>query len=236
MPHDSEIERLTDVYRGYATDGRVAERQSLANRGNRMLLHERWATITHLLKSVGWVPLGDRRILDAGCGGGGELARLVNLGANPKRCCGVDLMSDRIDEARRRYPLVDFRVGNVEKLDFPEAEFDLVFISMVLSSILDDSLRRAIANEVVRVLKPGGAILWYDFRYPSPTNRHVRPVSRRELGTLFPGLSGSLRSITLMPPLARRLGPTTRIAYPLAASIPALRSHLVGLLVKPAEK
>lgn len=233
MPSDREIERLKDAYRGYAADGRVADRQSLTNRGNRMILQERWAVISGLLKSIGWVPLGDRRILDVGTGGGGELARLISLGANPKRCCGVDLMAERIEEARRLYPLIDFRVGNAEELDFPAAEFDLVFMSTVLSSILDDSLRLAIAHEVARVLKPGGALLWYDLRYPSPANRDVRPVSRRELRRLFPGLGGSLRSVTLLPPLARRLGGTTTTVYRILASIPVLRSHLIGLLVKP---
>lgn len=232
MPSDREIERLKDFYRDYAADGRATARQSLTRTGNRAILQERWAVISDLLGSIGWIPLGDRRILDVGTGGGGELARLIGLGANPERCCGVDLMAERIEEARRLYPSIDFRVGNAEKLDFPDAEFDLVFVSTVFSSILDESLRHAIAQEIDRVLRPRGAVLWYDFRYPSPINRNVRPISRRALRRLFPRFGGTVRSVTLIPPLARRLGSITAAAYPRLASIPILRSHLVGLLLK----
>jgi len=39
--------------------------------------------------------------------------------------------------------------------------------------------------------------------------------------------------VTLLPPLARRLGPATPLAYPVLAALPPLRSHLIGLLRKP---
>ncbi len=230
MSSDQEIERLTEVYRSYATDKRTIERHSEANRGNQMMAEERWCTIRQLLTSRGWLPLGNRRILDVGTGGGGDLAMLVKLGANPALCSGTDLMPDRVEAARRRYPTFDFRVGNAEKLDYADGEFDIVVLSTVFSSILEHSLRRAIALEVDRVLKPGGAVLWYDIRYPSLLNRNIRPVSRRELRVLFPRLKVSLRTVTLLPPLARRLSGAISILYPALARIPILRSHLIGLM------
>jgi ubiquinone/menaquinone biosynthesis C-methylase UbiE len=158
---------------------------------------------------------------------------VISLGANPALCYGVDLMAERVEEARRLHPTINFRTGNAERLDFPADEFDLVVLSTLISSILDDSMRHAIAVEAERVLKPGGAVLWYDIRYPSPTNRNVRRVSRREVHGLFPRLHVSLRTVTLLPPLARRLGWVTPILYPTLASVPVLRSHLVGLIIKP---
>jgi len=38
---------------------------------------------------------------------------------------------------------------------------------------------------------------------------------------------------TLIPPIARRLGPTTPVLYPILESIPFLRSHLIGRLRCP---
>lgn len=101
-------------------------------------------------------------------------------------------------------------------------------------SILDDQLAASLAIEVDRVLKSGGAILWYDVRLNNPSNPHTRPIGRRELGVLFPGYALHLHSLTLLPPLARRLGRLTAVLYPALAALPPLRSHLFGLLVKPA--
>ena len=235
MRGKNELQRITKVYRGYATDSALEERLSLTNPGNRMIIRERWQAITAHLASNGWLPLVDRRVLDVGCGFGGELAQLFALGADPALCCGVDLMPERIQEARKRYPAADFRVGNAEMLNFDDNRFDLVVLSTVLSSVLDPTMRVTIAREVARVLKAGGAVLWYDIRYPSPANPHVRPVSRRNLRLLFPRFRLSLRSITLLPPVARRLRGAA-LLYPALAAVPLLRSHLVGLIVKPGAR
>jgi hypothetical protein len=90
-----------------------------------------------------------------------------------------------------------------------------------------------VAREACRVLKPGGAVLWYDFRYNNPWNPHVRGITRQQIHQLFPGLEMDLRTITLLPPLARHLGRMTPILYPLLAAIPPLRTHYLGLLIKP---
>jgi hypothetical protein len=83
-------------------------------------------------------------------------------------------------------------------------------------------------------MRPGGGLLWYDFRYDNPANANVRGVTERRVRELFPGLDGRLYSVTVLPPLVRRLGPLTSIAYPVLSKAPALRSHLMGLLRKPA--
>lgn len=103
----------------------------------------------------------------------------------------------------------------------------------VFSSILDASMARNVAAEIERVMKPGGGLLWYDVRYDSVSNPNVKAVTRRRIAELFPDLHGRLRTATLLPPLARRLGQATSAAYPALAMMPPLRSHLVGFLRKP---
>jgi hypothetical protein len=103
----------------------------------------------------------------------------------------------------------------------------------VFSSIFDTSMAANVAGEIERVLRPGGALLWYDFRYDNPSNRDVHGVRELEVRRLFPGLDGRLLGLTLLPPLARRLGPMTAVAYPILSRLPPLRSHLLGLLQKP---
>jgi hypothetical protein len=90
-----------------------------------------------------------------------------------------------------------------------------------------------VASEVRRVLRPGGALLWYDFRVGNPWNPHVRAMSRRSIRALFPGWRGSFRLVTLLPPLARRLGSLTPVFYPVLGTLPPLRTHWAGLLERP---
>ena len=163
-----------------------------------------------------------------------ELAWLGELGAAHSQLVGVDLLPDRVAAAKREHPDIEFHVGNAEHLEFPDASFDMVMAFTVFSSIFDESMARNIAAEIVRVMRPGGALLWYDVRYDSVSNKNVHAVKATRLHSLFPTLHGELVKVTLLPPLARRLGPLTRLAYPVLTRVPPLRSHLLGLLRKPA--
>jgi len=226
----SETERIARAYQDLAL--RAGARWDQSNPGNRAILAERRRFTTRLLGRAGWLPLGERRILEVGSGGGSELAWLQELGAAPNRLCGIDLLPDRVAQAQRTYPEIEFRQGNAERLEFPDSTFDLVLALTVFSSIFDESMARNVAREIARVMKPGGALFWYDVRYDSVSNPNVHAVRRSRVRALFGDLTGQLSSITLAPPLARRLGPLTGLAYPALALIPPLRSHLIGLLRK----
>jgi ubiquinone/menaquinone biosynthesis C-methylase UbiE len=228
----TEAERIAKAYS--ELESKAGSRYDLRNRGNQLVLAERRDMTKAILGRAGWVPLGERRVLDVGCGTGSELAWMLELGADVSRLVGVDLLPDRVSAARYAYPRLDFRAGNAEHLDFPAASFDMVMTFTVFSSILDESMAANVAGEITRVLRPGGGLLWYDFRYDSPANRNVRGVTERRVRDLFPGLEGKLSSVTVLPPVVRRLGPITSAAYPALARVPPLRSHLIGLLRKPA--
>ncbi|TME03082.1 MAG: class I SAM-dependent methyltransferase [Chloroflexi bacterium] len=228
----TEAERIAKAYR--ELESVAAARYDLRNRGNQEVLAERRTLTRSLLDRGGWIPFGERRVLEVGCGTGSELAWLLTLGAAPDHLTGVDLLPDRITAARYAYPQFEFHVGNAERLDFAESTFDMVMAITVFSSILDRSMAAGVASEIVRVLRPGGGLLWYDFRYNSPANVNVRGVTARRVRELFPQLDGRLHTVTVIPPLVRRLGPLTPIAYPVLALAPPLRSHLLGVLNKPA--
>ena len=229
-----EIERIARAYRGYEEASLATKRWSLANRGNRAALDERQRVIGKMLAARGWLPLGSRRVLEVGCGTGAELARLLEFGAEPRSLVGVDLLAERVAAAKVAFPALDLRVANAERLEFSDREFDLIVAMTLFSSIRDADMARNVAGEIQRVLKPGGAVLWYDFRYDNPRNPNVHGMSEATVRSLLPALSGRLAAVTLLPPLARRLGPLTRALYPALASARPLRTHLVGLLSKDA--
>jgi ubiquinone/menaquinone biosynthesis C-methylase UbiE len=182
------------------------------------------------LTSAGALPLAGRRILDAGCGDGQNLIDLETWGARQERLAGFDLVSERVERAQERLPEADIRFGDAADLPWEDEGFDVVFQSMMFSSILDDSMRAAAAGEMGRVLRPGGVVLWYDFFTDNPRNPNVRGVRKRELRKLFPGFDLRWRRVTLAPPLIRLLAPR---AWPVAAALQGLKlldTHAVAVL------
>jgi SAM-dependent methyltransferase len=224
----SELERIRRVYEQYdADEARTARYDEPRNLG---MVVERWRVIARLLEQAGGVSLCDQRVLELGCGRGDNVDWLLALGADPHLLVGADLLPDRTAAARGLYPDIAFACADGTSLPFPEGTFDVVLLFTVISSILDGAVSRAVAADVARVLRPAGAVVWYDLRVDNPRNRHVRGVDRRELVNLFPGFRLCGRSLTLAPPLARRLGSAFGWAYPILAALPPLRTHYAAVL------
>ncbi|MGH8013772.1 MAG: class I SAM-dependent methyltransferase, partial [Candidatus Binataceae bacterium] len=118
------------------------------------------------------------------------------------------------------------------RLDYADATFDVVIMSLVLSLILDPELRRQIAIETMRVMKPGGIVMWYDYRYKPPKLK-VHPMRIDEIGELFTGCDLQLRSLTAMPPV-RRLARYSWILCELIGKLAPLRTHYIGAIRKRA--
>ena len=120
---------------------------------------------------------------------------------------GIDLDEERIQKAKERIPQADLQIGNAAELPWLDQSFDIVLQSTLFTSILDPHLKKTAAEEMRRVVKRSGMILWYDFFCDNPWNPNVRGISKRELKTLFPDFLITFQRITLAAPLARRLAP-----------------------------
>ncbi len=96
------------------------------------------------------------RVLEVGCGTGGDLFRFTKAGA---RAIGVDLSMTSLALVRRRFDLVGqpacVTLADAESLPFPDGSFDLVYSWGVLHHAPDPA--RAI-REVHRVLIDGGLV------------------------------------------------------------------------------
>jgi len=228
----SEVERLRRVYYDYAERGLGATKWSAANPGNQAIERERRHQTEQWLRRAGLLPLTDKRILDVGCGAGKALAEFEVWGAKPDHLFGVDLLPDRIRQAQEQFPALSFQPANAERLPFPNQSFDLVLAFTVFSSILEPQMARNVRGQIQRVLRRGGGVLWYDFCLNNPFNPQVRGISRRGVQRLFSRFDCCLESLTLLPPLARRLGFLTPWLYPALAAFPFLRTHYLGLLIK----
>ncbi len=177
-------------------------------------------------------PLDARAIADIGCGAGSWLLEFAQWGADPAQMAGMDLDEGRIFRARRRLPSADLRCGDAQHLPWPDCSFDLVSQFTLFTSILSASMKSRIAAEMIRVLKPEGAILWYDFRFNNPGNPNVRGIDAAEIRSLFSGCGVTLQKVTLAPPLARRIVPVSWTAALLLEQAPFLRTHYFGVIRK----
>jgi SAM-dependent methyltransferase len=161
--------------------------------------------------------------------GGGNLLDLLRLGLMPAHLTGVELLPERLAAARAALPEgVTLLAGDASAAPVEPLSQDLVLQSTVFSSILDDALQQRVADAMWRWLKPGGAIVWYDFTVNNPRNPDVRGVPLRRVQALFPQGRFTARRVTLAPPLARALP----AAYGLLNALPWLRTHRLVLIEK----
>src|SRR6266850_3112173 len=142
METRSEVDRITEVYRQYGERGWGKTKWAITNRGNQVIRQERERKLKELLERVGFLPLGNRRILDAGCGTGEILAAFEGWGAARENLFGVDLLAERIRRAQANFPELTFQKANAEALPFASGSFDLVLLFTVFSSILDKQMAR----------------------------------------------------------------------------------------------
>ena len=94
----------------------------------------------------------------------------------------------------------------------------------MFTSVLDEAVKANLAGEMLRVLRPGGMILWYDF-WLNPTNPQTEGIKPSEIRRLFPGCDFEFRRITLAPPLARRLVPVSWVVAFLLEKLRVFNSH-----------
>jgi SAM-dependent methyltransferase len=210
-----------------------ADRYSAALPAPLVLRQSRERAVLAALRRAGMVPLAGREILDVGCGGGQWLADFETWGADRARLAGIDLIPGRVEAARARLtPGADVRQGDAGELPWPDGRFDVVLQSMLFSSVLEASMRTAIAGEMMRVLAPGGVIVWNDFFVDNPRNRAVRGVRRAEIASLFPGFRVDRRRITLAAPIARRLAPRSELAAIVLEALRVLNTHYLCVLTR----
>jgi ubiquinone/menaquinone biosynthesis C-methylase UbiE len=192
--------------------------------------HER--IVLECLRRAGLAPLSGRRVLDVGCGHGDWLAVFESFGARREDLAGVELGSDRALQTANRLKGADVRAGDATSLPWDDRSFDVLFQRMMFTSILDPEARRAAAREMMRVARPGGAMIWIDF-FINPRNPHVRPLGKADVRALFPNWRATFYRTTLAPPLSRRLA---RLSWSLARAIEQLRvfnTFYVALLQSP---
>ena len=119
---------------------------------------------------------GDK-VLDVGCGTGNLILTAKSYVGTSGSLYGIDASPEMIELARKKAKRSGseavFDVGLIEKIAYPDANFDVVISRLVIHHLPDDLKRQGFA-EIFRVLKPGGLFCMADFNPPTnPVLAHV---------------------------------------------------------------
>ena len=169
------------------------------------------------------------KFIEIGAGEGANIDFFRSLGIKDENIVAAELLPERAATLREKYPKITVSEGDALHLNF-ENYFDSVFQSLVFTSILDDDFKKSLAHKMWDMLKPGGIILWYDFKFNNPANKDVKGVTKAEIKQLFPSVNEiAFYNVTLAPPVGRRVGSM----YEFVNSVfPFLRTHLIAVIKK----
>ena len=105
-------------------------------------------------------------VLDVGCGTGTLAMEVARRIGTTGRVVGVDPGTEQIARARakaaQRNAPVEFQIGVIEQLPFPDQSFDVVFSTLMMHHLPAPLKRQGLA-EIARMLKPGGCLVITDF-------------------------------------------------------------------------
>lgn len=142
-------------------------------------------------------------VADLGCGTGALLERLGSA-----RTIGVDREPAMLEQARKRVPDADLRVGRLDDLPIDDDELDAAFLVLVLHHVED---LESVFSELARVLQPGGKAILLDMV------EHDRAEFRRTMGHKHLGFSAEA-----LAELGERHGLVQTVARPLPKADGAL--------------
>lgn len=119
-----------------------------------------------------------QRVLDVGCGIGHMALRFAESVGPSGQVFGIDKSEVFIREAHRRAQqrnlAVEFKVCDAQQIDLPDQSIDICWIERVLMYV---ERPEQVIDEMVRVLKPGGRLIMFDFDYDAT----IIDVRNREL-------------------------------------------------------
>ncbi len=137
-----------------------------------------------------------KKIVDVGCGTGGNLADL----ANDYQCLGIDTSEDAIRLARQRFPQIPFICGRAPAdLEGAAATADLFLLMDVLEHVPDDFL---MFSELLAAARSGAQFLITvpaDMALWSPHDEafgHYRRYDRQRLSAIWKGLPVRVRLLS----------------------------------------
>lgn len=151
----------------------------------------------------------------------------------------IDLLAQRVSSARNRLPgSVMIQAGDASDMHmYDDNVFNVVTSSTMFIQLLDDSLSRQIADEMVRVTKKNGLLIIFDWVYDFWKSEY-KAVNNKRIKKIFTNSSFGETYIKqkikgpLIPPLGRTLSKYVPSSYFIIQKLP----FVTGLYAYVLEK
>jgi ubiquinone/menaquinone biosynthesis C-methylase UbiE len=194
--------------------------------------HQLERALSRALRREG-VALEGKRLLEDGCERGNLVRLLVEMGASPGRCVGLDRDIEALRDGRAKTAAaVRFVCGDAAALPFRAGAFDVVFQSLLFSSLPPGEKRERAAREMGRVLADGGVVVWYDFVERAKEGL-PRGLELDEVRALFPGWRLAAYKFGLRFRWVHFLVNKWRWLAETLASLGLARSHYIIVMRRP---
>jgi len=192
-------------------------------------VHDRELKFAEIFRNHFGIDFSALKLIEIGAGTGYNLYFFTRIGFALNNIWANELLDDRFETLKSNFPAIHCEAGDATLLNHPEV-FDIVFQSTVFTSILDEHFKKNLANTLFKMTKPGGLILWYDFRFDNPRNKHVKGIGKKEVRSLFPDAKTiKFTKLTLAPPIGRRV---FKLYNFINFVFPFLRTHVIAEIYK----
>ncbi len=166
-------------------------------------------------------PTGALSVVEAACGSANDYRYLVRYGLGaPLDYHGFDLTRANIDNCRRMFPGVDFRVGDVQAIDAADDSYDWAVVHDLLEHLSPAAMERAV-DELCRVARRGVLISFFcmsdipEHRIQPKGAYHWNELSKDRIQEQFARHCSDIRWVHIHQYLADRYN-VTNYAYPRA--------------------
>jgi phospholipid N-methyltransferase len=221
-----EVDKIKERYDRRKGNPLLEDRSSIYIRN---VLEEREQQYKKTLNSLFPNMKRQLKLIEIGAGEGVNIEFFKKYGVPEENITVTELLPERVAVLKSKFPGIECIQGDSFNHG-KEHGFDIAFQSLVFTSILDDDFKIELGKIMWELVKPGGVILWYDFIFNNPTNPDVKGIKASEVKRLFPFAKAiSFRSVTLAPPIGRRVG---RGYHFINKLFPFLRSHLIAVIHK----
>jgi SAM-dependent methyltransferase len=161
----NDLKKLYEDYYGFPIDKDITNNGIRKNRfTNGTIEGERenafkWDQLIRVFYDIEHDSLWNHKIIDIGCGNGQDLRKMIELGAKPRNCYGVDIIKSAIDYAVKNSPPdINYHVGMVNDLECKNSTFDTIFCFNIITSYAQNDYIYSLCKELRRIIKDTGVL------------------------------------------------------------------------------